>query len=118
MHSWNLWTKQIRQNFNYTLHQYLSLNIRVYIIQQPPVQTYDVSHLYKSLFNKNELSDAIIRNSSLTLKQYEDQQREVELAFSHYKNVRGVTFVTISDQLKSSVWQARPRFPTTVTEIT
>jgi hypothetical protein len=76
--------------------------VRVYIIQQPPIQEANGEQFYRNLMLRNQLSDSNVRNNSLTLKKYQEQQKYVELAFSAYKNMRGVTFIPISDHICDS----------------
>jgi hypothetical protein len=87
------------QHFNYTLNMYKSINVHVYVVQQPPAQAIGVviKDFYKRLLNKNELNDVNIRKWSVTRTKYDEQQKEFNVYFSKFNNTRGVTVIRIED---------------------
>jgi hypothetical protein len=99
MSKWNLWVNELAKHLEYTLNAYLSINVHVYIIQQTPVHKHitDLYQFYKWLLDRNNLTDASLRESSLTRSKYVEQQIGVEKVFAKFKNRRGVTFIYIED---------------------
>jgi hypothetical protein len=99
-HSWFRWINELAQHFEYTLDAYLSMNVHVHIIQQPPMHGEElgsIQQVYKRLLDENNLSDARLREVSLTRAKYVEQQSQVEIFFSKFKNRRGVNFIYIED---------------------
>jgi hypothetical protein len=95
--SWSRWPKSLADSLNFTINAYLAINVRIYLVQQPPVQSIHSEQLYQNLVTRKELTLANIRKMSLTRKQYAEQQKEVDAAFAHFINVRGVTLISIDD---------------------
>ncbi len=87
-------------HFEHTLKFYLSMNLRVYVIQQAPINNIPsqrVINVYKSLLDSDRLTNANLNAASVSRKDYIRQQARWEEFFSKFKKIRGMDYIYIED---------------------
>jgi hypothetical protein len=93
-------SKETFDYFENTIQVYFSMKVKVYVIQEGPVHNIPSYHsidIYKNLFDRGQLTDANLKKSSCSRKDYIKQQAKYEQFFSKYKEIRGLTFIHIDD---------------------
>jgi hypothetical protein len=77
---------------------YRDLGVLVYVIQQPSRQPHEnVNVLYKKLLNDGQLTDAKLRNLSITRKYHDEYQKPLLDVFARFNRTRGFTVIRIDD---------------------
>jgi hypothetical protein len=97
---WDLWFNRNVRYSESTIQLYLSMKVRLYVIQESPSQmipSYKAINLYKSLLDKGQLTSAHLRRVSCSRYNYVKQQVELEKVFSKFKEIRGLTFINVDD---------------------
>jgi hypothetical protein len=101
---WEYWLNYTAEHFEYNLKFFASIGLKVFIIQQGPlhnIPSYSVVNIYKRLLELGELSDAGLRNASLSRVAYVKQQAGVEKVFDAFvnQNRSSLEFIKIDNDI-------------------